>query len=63
MNLSAVSYTQREKLIAEQQHNNTFMSTLQNLNIALQQIKKKLKLLLMKHQFAFVQQEIQTLQH
>ena len=61
MNLSAVNHTQRKKLNMKWQCSNTFMSTLQDLNAVLQQIKKKWNLLLMKCWFASVQQEIQTL--
>ena len=62
MNLSAVSHTQKEKFNVKWQCSNTFTSILQDLNVILQQIKKKWDLLLMKCQFASVQQEIQTLQ-
>ena len=43
MNLSAVSHTQREKLNAKWQCNNMFTSTLQDLNVVLQQTEKKMK--------------------
>ena len=63
MNLSAVNCTQRKKLNVKQQCNNTFTSTLQDLNVTLQQTKKKWDLLLIKCWFASVQQEVQTLWH
>ena len=63
MNLSAVDHTQREKFNVKQQCSSMFTPTLQDLNVTLQQIKKKWDLFLIKHWFASVQQEVQALQH
>jgi len=49
--------------LMKQQQNNSFTSTLNEVDAELKQLKKKRDLLLKRHHFVSVQREIQTFQH